>query len=130
MIFDSSEYYYEFETEQTGRYQVNVVYTRGATSYEASTVFNYCYLPEYDEFTSYDAATLNKIIRHRGTVSENGRVDLSNDESEIEMYTQYFTMYLMSAVVVMFVIDIIVRKLRWADIKGLFKKTKTGGRTK
>lgn len=130
MIFDSSEYYYEFETEQTGRYQVNVVYTRGATSYEASTVFNYCYLPEYDEFSSYDAATLNKIIRHRGTVSENGKVDLSNDESEIEMYTQYFTMYLMSAVVVMFVIDIIVRKLRWADIKGLFKKTKTGGRTK
>ena len=130
LLFDSSRYYWDFPTEQTGRYVFHITYARGASVYETDVVFNLCYQAEYDSFTSCDASTLHKIVRHRGTVSEDGNVDLSNDADEVETYTKYFTVPLMAAVIAMFILDVIVRKLRWVDIKGLFKKTQKGGKTK
>ena len=35
---------------------------------------------------------------------------------------------LMIAAVALYVIDIIIRKLKWSDIKSLFKKSKAGGK--
>lgn len=130
LIFDTTRYYYEFALKAGSKYELKVVYTRGSASYEANVFYNSSYLTEYNAFETYDASKLHQFIRHRGTVSENGKVDLSNDENEIETYTQYYTVFLMTAAVVLFVADVIVRKIRWVDIQGLFKRKKKGGKTK
>ena len=52
---------------------------------------------------------------------------IENDEDEVESYTFYYTAYLMIAAVVLYVLDIIIRKLKWSDIKSLFGKGKAGG---
>ncbi len=127
LIFDKNRFYYEFATETVGKYILKITYTRDGTSYESERIFHLSYPAEYDEFTVYDAALLHQIIRHHGEVSEDGNVDLTVGEDEIDIYTYALTTPLMIAAVVMFVADVIVRKLRWVDIVGLFKKSKAGG---
>ena len=41
----------------------------------------------------------------------------------------FLTLYLMATAVALFVIDVIVRKIKLNDIKSLFKRHKTGGKT-
>ena len=128
LIFDKSRFYHEFKTDALGKYTLDIAYTRNGVTYESTTVFHLCYNAEYDEFTAYDPSLLHKIIRHRGNVSEDGSLDLSNDKEDVEMHAQYLVAPLMIAAVVMFIVDVIVRKLRWVDIVGLFKKSKAGGK--
>lgn len=128
LAFDTTRYCFDFETEKQGRYELKVVYTRGVSTYEAVSVFNVNYFKEYDEFTTYDPSSIYQFIRHRGTVSEDGILDISHDESEIETHTLRLAPYLMAAVVMMFVADVMVRKLTKADWINLMKWLKKGGR--
>ena len=57
-----------------------------------------------------------------GTVSEDGQLSIVNDESEIGKYIIYLTVPLLIACVALFAVDIMVRKLKWEDIKSLFIK--------
>ena len=128
LLFDKSCFYYEFKTDALGKYTLDIAYTRDGVTYESTTAFHLCYNAEYDEFTAYDPSLLHKIIRHRGNVSEDGALDLSNDKADVEMRAQYLVTPLMIAAVIMFIVDVIVRKLRWVDIVSLFKKSKAGGK--
>ena len=49
---------------------------------------------------------------------------LENDEKMIDTYTIDFTMPFLIAAAALYVIDVIIRKLKWDDIKSLFKKKK------
>lgn len=122
MIFDSSEYYYEFITPDSGRYAVTINYSYGGGTYSADASFTLSYAPEYDSFAVCDAAALHKLIGSEGTVSEDGKLTIVNDEDEEETYIQYLTVPLLIACVVIYVVDIAVRKLKWKDIVSLFKK--------
>ena len=122
LIFDSARYYYEFVTPSVGRYEVKVIYKYGSTVSETRSYFNISYSPEYDNFTVFDPSDLYKTVRHRGTVSTDGNIKLENDEKQIATYEMDMIPPLAIAAVVLFVIDILVRKVKWADIQNLFKK--------
>lgn len=127
--FKTNGYSYSFDTKQTGKYTINMKYVRAnartdeATEPDASVFFDLAYSPEYNSFLAYDPADIHQFIRHRGQVTTDGTVDLSNSDNQVATYTIDFTIPFAVIVVILFVVDIIIRKLKWSDVKGLFKKT-------
>lgn len=123
--FDSTRYFYSFETPETGSYAVRVTYvlnsgTENETAFTSNSYFNLSYSPEYDSFTVFDASNLHTALRGRGIVSEDGTLKIENDEKEIATYTISFTVPFMIVAIALYVIDVIIRKLKWSDIKSLF----------
>ena len=127
LTFDSTRYFYSFETPIRGRYLVNITYAYADKSFEAETAFHLGYSPEYNAFAVFDPAALHAAIRNRGTVCEGSIPSLVNDEKEVATYVLHFTAPLMIAAAVMFVLDVIIRKLRRSDIKSFFGIKKKGG---
>jgi hypothetical protein len=125
LVFDSENYVVKLPTELIGEYTINLSYNLGQLVYEANSTFNVSYLPEYDSFTIYEASDLYYMVSMNGSVSEDGHLVLVNDNSNVQKYILDFTAPFMVICVILFVVDIMVRKLGWADIKsllGLFKK--------
>lgn len=128
LIFDSERYFYSFETPMLGRHEINVTYSYDGDSFNAKSFVNLSYSPEYDSFAVFDASKLHESVRNRGTVSEDGSIKLENDIKEVATYTISFTVPFLIAAIVLYIIDIIVRKIKWNDIKTLFRrKPKKGG---
>ena len=128
LTFDSSKYFYEFATPIQGRYEINITYVSAGETYQSQNVFNVSYSPEYDSFTVFDPAGLHAAIRNRGTVNEGAVPSMANDPDRVSTYTVRFTVPLMIAAVVLYIIDIVIRKLKWNDIKSFFRrKTKLKG---
>lgn len=113
--------YVTFETPLTGRYQVVVRYEGETGTFTATRYLNVSYAEEYDAFVAYDASVLSGVLPN-GNVWENGAVVLENDAAEVTTYEFYFTLPFLIAAVVLFVADVVVRKLKWSDIKSLFGK--------
>lgn len=122
MVFDGSRYTYTFEAPSIGRYGMNIEYTYDQKTYLSDTYFHVPYAAEYNSFETFEASALYTAVRNRGTVSENGAVKIENDDRDVESYTVSYTVPFLIAAVVLYVIDIIVRKLKWDDIRSLFKK--------
>ena len=122
MIFDSSVYSYGFSARDIGKYTVTVTYSYAGVDYVSEYSFTVPYLSEYDVFTVFEASPLYKMLGANGTVSENGKIDLTNSENETALYTVDLTVPLLIACVVLFAVDVIIRKLKWDDIKSLFNK--------
>ena len=129
LTFDSARYFYNFETPLRGRYLINVTYAYADKVFESESAFHVGYPPEYDSFAVYDPAALHAGLRNRGTVYEGEIPSLENDEKEVATYVVRYLIPLMIMAVVLYVIDIIIRKLRWHDIKSFFSvKSKKGGK--
>ena len=128
LTFDSTRYFYSFETPLRGRYLVNILYTYGDKSFESEASFHLGYSPEYDAFAVYDPAALHAAIRNRGGVWEGRIPSLENDDKEVATYTLRFIPPLMIAAAALYVVDIIIRKLKWTDIKSFFGIKKKGAR--
>ena len=122
MTFASSYYHYRFTAPELGEYILRIDYSYGKNSFSSETRLNYSYYAEYDEFAVCDVAVLHSAIRNRGTITTDGTVDLENDEKHITTYKASYVVPLLIIAVALFVIDIIIRKIKWADIKTLFKK--------
>ncbi len=120
LIFDSSRYYYQFETPVVGNYTIEVSYEYDGKVYKARTVYAIPYAPEYNAFEVFDPATLHAAIRNRGTVIEDGIPSLKNNDKEVTTYMLPLIVPLMAMAVALYVIDIIVRKLKISDIKSFF----------
>lgn len=126
--FDSTRYYYRFETPLRGRYLIQITYAYGDKSFLSEAAFHIGYSPEYNCFEIFDPASLYAAIRNRGTVNEGVVPSLENNDKEVATYVIRFIAPLMIAAVALYVIDIIIRKLRWNDIKSFFGvKQKKGG---
>lgn len=100
--------------------------------FESKSVFNLSYSPEYDVFQAFDPAPLHAAIRNRGGVYEGSIPSLENDDKEVATYIVRYTVPLMIAAIALYMIDIIVRKLRIADIKSFFgigSRKRGGGRS-
>ena len=119
--FDSKCYQYTFAAPETGKYQIEITYAYDKNSFSSQSIFNISYSPEYDAFVTFDAAELHNAVRDRGTVNEGLVPALENDPDRIDTYSVYFTVPLLIAAVVLYVVDIIVRKITKNDIKSLFK---------
>ena len=124
MAFASDRYTYNYVPEQVGRHVVTVTYAVGDAEYTTQTYVDVAFLGEHNAFGYYTAATLNTLLAGRGQVSEDGTLVLVNPEDELSTFTLSLTVPLLIASVVLFVIDIIIRKLKWNDIKSLFVKIK------
>ncbi|MBQ9729898.1 MAG: VWA domain-containing protein [Clostridia bacterium] len=129
MVFYATGYTYRFSASELGKYTVRVNYSYANVSFPSEWTFHATYASEYDRFTTFDPAELYAALRNRGVVSEDGEITLVNDEKAASTYVVQCTVPLVMTAVLLFVIDVAVRKLKWADIKGLFKRKKkeTGG---
>ncbi len=123
LTFDSYRYFCEFEADTVGKYTIDTTYDLKTKSYSSSNVFNISYSPEYDRFNTYSPAMLHKIVRNNGNIYESGNAVIVNDPAKLETYVVYFTVPLLAAAAVLYIIDTVVRKLKWADIKSFFGKS-------
>ena len=126
LYYNSGVYTHSISTTETGKYGVDIKYVFGDSVFEASSSFDICYKPEYNSFEIFDSSVLYSSVGNNGAVSENGELKLENNKDEIETYVFYFTIPLMVAMVGLFVIDIIVRKIKLSDIKSFLKINKPG----
>ncbi len=128
--YDSRRFYHRFPTWQTGAYQVKVTYTYLSFTFEDTFHFHSSYAPEYDSFLSYHPYELHRVMLGNGTVSEDGNLTLLNNQDEIATYVIDFTIPFLALAVILFVVDVAIRKLKWEDIVTLFRPTtKKGGKT-
>ena len=129
LTFDSTRYFYRFETPQKGRYLIGITYSYSDKSFISEAAFHIGYSPEYNSFEVFDPASLHAAIRNRGSVNEGTIPSLENDDKEVATYVVRFVAPLMIVAVALYVVDIIIRKLKWTDIKSFFGlKTSKGGR--
>ena len=130
LVFDSQNYVTELDTDIVGEYNIELSYSLGNLTYVANDTFYLSYLPEYNSFAIYEASNLYYMVSVNGQISEDGHLVLENDNSNIQKYILDFTPAFMIICVVLFIADVMIRKLRWADIKsllGAFKKKERGG---
>ena len=128
MAFNSSYFYYEFDVVDAGRYNIEISYTYNNRTYNHTETLCVPYKSEYDAFNTFSPSILKNALDGRGTVSMDGKLDLSNDDVEVTTYIVKLTPLLLIICVVLFVVDIAIRKLKWEDIKsffGLDKNSKT-----
>ena len=124
LTFDSYRYFYRVETGDVGKYLVDISYDWSTKSYKSRIFHTISYSPEYDSFVTYSPAAVHSFMRNNGNVFENDDIKLEVDEGRIATYVLDFTVPFLTLAAVLFVIDTIIRKLRWADIVSLFRKIK------
>ena len=105
---------------ELGKYGLEVEYNYGGATYTDTATVDLAYEPEYDAFTVFDSSILYKMLNGNGTVSEDGKLEISNDDFEVETFVLKLTLPFLIISVALFVADIIIRKLKWNDIVSLF----------
>lgn len=124
LAFGTSTFNYTFVTPDVGKYAVKITYEYGGRTFVAERTVNVSYSTEYDSFALYDAGVLHKMLGANGKVSENGKLEIVNDDKEIGVYNLSLNLPLLIVCVVLYAVDIAVRKLKWEDIKSFFKRAK------
>ena len=125
--FKTTCYGYDLALPSSGRYQVTLTYSYGGADYSADASFNLDYLSEYDAFQTYDTSVLYRMVGQNGTVSTDGNLKIENDPKDVTLYTVNLTAPLLILAAVLWVVDIVVRKLKWVDVKSFFTIKKKGG---
>lgn len=128
VLFHSSVYTASFSMKEVGKYTIEVGYSYKGSSFTYSTYAYVSYLPEYDSFTLFEPAPLYTMLSESGTVSEDGNLKIENDEHTVDKHIVKLQIPLLIAAVALFVVDIVIRKLRWDDIRSLFIKVNKGGK--
>lgn len=127
MVFNLNRYHIDVSTPMMGRYRMEITYTYGTHSFTSDTYFTLPYSAEYDSFAAYDIVNVYSFMRGAGQISRDGNINLENDKSEIDTYKLSFRIPLLILCAALFVVDVIIRKFKWKDIKGLFaRKSKEG----
>ncbi len=137
VVFTSSYYTCSFPVYNTGTYEIMVSYDYEDEIKTYTTYFSIPYLKEYDAFATYSPALLYRLFGSSGTVSEDGDLVITNDEENIGMRYLDLTIPILATAAVLFIVDIVVRKIKWVDILSLFgivndkqkKNTKKRGET-
>ncbi len=119
LLFDSQKYFYEWATPTAGTYRIDVTYTYEGHTYKTTSVFEIPYLPEYNAFAPCDRYHVYEFIRNNGRITVGEVPSLEHDKTELTTYKMSYTIPLLIAAIVLFVIDILIRKLRLSKKKGL-----------
>lgn len=121
LALQSGRYYAGFTTDAPGVYSVLIEYAHGDLRYSTQTEFSVSYYAEYDSFTSFNRAYLYRLLTENGRILELDDIDaLENGDSVYTTYVFKFTLLLLVLCAVLFVVDIIVRQLRWKDVTSFF----------
>ena len=123
LTYDSTKYFYSFPTSEVGSYSLHLTYSYSDKVYEADRTVSISYFPEYNSFATFTATPLYKAIRNRGQITEDRLPEYEVELDTLTTYVTDFTVPFLIAAVALYVIDVIIRKLKWADITGLFKKS-------
>ena len=124
MEFNASYYYCEFESAQLGKYVIDVSYLYNNVNYADSTDTYVNFAAEYDEFAVFDSSALHKAIDGRGTVVSEQSLNIVNNDDEVGRYVYGLTVPLLIACAVIYLVDVIVRKLKWSDVVSFFGLTR------
>jgi hypothetical protein len=122
--YSQNGYTYSFKAAEDGIYTLKIDYTYGDEIISVYKYVSYSYREEHNAFNLYDAGSLHEVVRTRGTVSTDGIPTLTNDENKIATYEVAFGPVFMVMALVLFVIDVIIRKIKKEDILSLLKITK------
>ena len=120
LLPDSSGLYAYFAAPADGKYGIKINYLSDGAHYDAETSYSVSYCAEYDMFAGFDASELYKTVGGNGTVSEDGNLKIENDIRDVDTYKYSLTVILLAVAAVLFIADVVVRKLKWNDIKNLF----------
>ena len=121
LTYASGMYFATFSTDTPGMYKLRLNYEANGVKYESDTQFAVSYYAEYDSFTSYSSSYLYRIKSENGRILDLDQIKtLENTDSEYTTYIFSFTMPLMIACAALFIIDIIIRHLKWKDVKSFF----------
>lgn len=125
MAYAASRYVFSYKLGSIGKYNITIKYTNNGKTYTAEFVHDVFRLGEYDSFAVYDISTLYKMIGSDGTVmTGDDNIVVKNEEGLVGTYILDLTATLLIICVVLFVADVIIRKLKWEDIVSLFGKGK------
>ncbi len=112
LSFDSQKYFYTMETGIAGTYRIEITYTSDEVSSKSIETFELSYLPEYNAFAGFDRYHVYEFMRGNGSVTTDGIPDLENDPNEITTYRMSYAVPLLIAAIAIFLLDILLRKLR------------------
>lgn len=125
LVYTTEDYQTSFTSNLVGSYRLEIVYELNNVSYTKEYVYDVSYQEEYNSFAYYEISNLNHMVNNGNPVYENASsVDLSIDETKSTTYTYDFTVLFMTIAICLFVVDIFIRKVKWADIKQLFNRHK------
>ena len=129
-LVGGNTFYFEFDTSDVGGYEVTVTYTYKEQQYVYNETVYVSYLDEYDAFSVFEPSGLHRAIDEQGVVKEDGKLTIENNPDEVGRYVAEVTAPLLITVAVLFVVDVIVRKLKLEDIRSFFRigKKKEGKR--
>lgn len=117
---NTSNYFTSFEINEVGTYRLTMNYNNvSITKY-----YTLSYYEEYDAFQVSDSSFLYSLVTSDGNVVEEGNLVINNDNLDVVKYRYTFAPLMMILSVIFFVTDVAIRKLKWQDIKSLFKKGK------
>lgn len=126
LVLQSGRYCADFATDAPGTYSALIEYANGDLKYGTQTEFSVSYYAEYDSFTGYSKAYLYRLLSENGRIIELDKDSLENSDSEYTTYVFKFTLLLLVACAALFVVDIIIRQLKWKDVtsfvSGLFRR--------
>ena len=111
LTFDANKFVYAMTTNMVGTYWIEATYKYDDRTYVTAVSFDIPYLPEYDAFATFDRFTLYEFMRDNGTVSVDSIPDMSNNPDEITTYKVSYVIPLLIIAIVLFIIDVFVRKL-------------------
>jgi hypothetical protein len=122
MTFNSNRYFATLETDEIGKYHVEITYTYGTHEFKSNTYYNVSYYPEYNAFAAHDLGSIHDFMRGKGGIYTDGNVDLSIDRTEVDTYELSFRLPLLIAAVALFVFDVFIRKFKWTRKQDRVKK--------
>ena len=112
LTYDGSKHFFTFGTEEVGTYRLSISYVTAENTYVYNTEIELAYLPEYDMFASFDKYNVYQFMRDNGATTVGEIPSLKTDMSEVSLYKQSYVIPLLIAASALFVVDIVVRKLR------------------
>jgi hypothetical protein len=120
MTFSLNKYVATIPTDALGKYYIQIIYTYGNQTFAPEICFTRNYSKEYDAFAAFDIVDIYGFMRGVGRVATDGSLSLENSKNEIDRYEVSFRAPLFIAAILLFLVDVIVRKFSLKDIKGLF----------
>lgn len=122
LSFNSSAYMAQFNVDIPGTYAVRLEYNNGVNTYTADTEFSIPYYAEYNAFATYSKSHLYRLTTDYGNIINPDEVTaIENSNSVYITYVLDFTLPLMVMCAALFVVEIVLRQLRWKDVTSFFK---------
>lgn len=127
MNFNANRYYLDVDVTSVGGYQINVIYSYNGNEYTDLIYYYVDYTPEYDSFAVYETSALHRALDGRGSVSLDGKLEVGNNDREVGKFTFELAVPLYVLAAVLFIVDIVVRKLKWDDVRSFLGLNKNSG---